>query len=453
MSTVELSETGFPSDFAWGAATSAYQIEGAYNADGKGESIWDRFSHTPGAIAAGDTGDVACDHYARWQDDLDLLARLNLPAYRFSLSWPRILPEGRGKLNPAGLDFYERLVEGLLARGITPFATLYHWDLPQALQDRGGWENRDTAFWFAEYADQCARRLGDRIPRWITHNEPQVVTYEGHVEGVKAPGKRNRQLVVPVAHHLLLSHGLATRIIRDGTPPGTQIGITLNISHIEPSSDREHDQTAARILDGLYHRWFLDPLFRGAYPSELDEAQPTIGDIVHADDMPTIHAPLDFLGVNYYTRTLVRADRRRDKPRIMQPTGRRTAMGWEVYPDGLYSVLKRVSDDYHPAAIHVTENGAAYADSLDERGEIHDPKRLSYLRDHLLSVRRALAEGVPIHGYFVWSLLDNFEWQHGFGKRFGIIYTDYRTQQRILKASGSWYARVAATNGGALETE
>jgi len=447
-----VSETGFPDGFAWGTATAAYQIEGAITEDGKGESIWDRYSHTPGTIDDGSTGDIACDHYHRWQDDIALMAGLNLNAYRFSIAWSRVLPEGHGKLNTAGLDFYERLVEGLLAQGITPFVTLYHWDLPQALQDRGGWENRDTAYYFGDFAEAAAQRLGDRVKHWITLNEPQVVVYEGHVNATKAPGKRDRSLIVPVAHHLLLAHGIAVQVLRTETPPDSEIGITLNISHIEPATDREEDVAAARILDGMHHRWFLDPIYSGTYPEDAAEALRYSPDMIRMGEMETINNPLNFLGVNYYTRLRVKAGAGgATDPQVVPPSGALTTMGWEVYPQGLREMLTGVHEDYQFPKLYVTENGAAYPDTVDAQGEVHDPERTRYLRAHFGEARAAIAAGVPLEGYFVWSLLDNFEWKRGFVPRFGVAYTDYPTQRRIVKDSGKLLARVAATNGGALD--
>jgi beta-glucosidase len=442
----------FPADFAWGTATAAYQIEGACAEDGKGESIWDRFTHTSGTIADQQTGDVACDHYHRWLEDVELLARLSQNAYRLSISWPRVLPEGRGRVNAAGLDFYDRVIEALVARGIAPYVTLYHWDLPQALQDRGGWGNRDTAGYFADFAELLARRLGDRVSHWITQNEPQVVVYDGHVSGEKAPGLRDRRLIAPVSHHLLLAHGWAVQALRATLPPGRAVGITVNLSHIEPASDREEDAQAAHRLDGLWHRLYLDPLLRGSYPEDLDGVLAFPPELVRAGDLDAIHQPLDFLGLNYYTRTRVRAGRGRDpEPEVVPPSGALTTMGWEVYPDGLYAVLTRLHAEYAPPRLYVTENGAAYPDTLTLQGEVHDRQRTDYLREHLLAARRAIAAGVPLHGYFLWTLMDNFEWAHGFTQRFGIVYTDYATQRRYIKDSGHFYGRVAATNGGALD--
>ncbi|WIG57856.1 MAG: beta-glucosidase [Ktedonobacterales bacterium] len=445
------SETGFPSGFLWGTATAAYQIEGAAREGGKGESIWDRFVHAPGTIADGSTGDIACDHYHRWSDDLDLMARLSHSAYRFSIAWSRVLPDGKGHINETGMDFYEQLVDGLLARGIVPCVTLYHWDLPQALQDRGGWENRDTASYFADFAQAVARRLGDRVSAWITHNEPHIIVYHGYVDGTKAPGLRNPALVGPISHHLLLSHGLACQALRAETPH-TDIGMALNFAAIEPATDREADAEAARTLDGLWHRWFTDPLFTGAYPEDIVPliAQPP--DLIRSGDLETIAAPLDFLGVNYYTRALVRAGKGGPTdPRIVPPSGPLTTMGWEIYPEGLRATLTRLHRDYQPKYLYITENGVAFPDTLTGDGEVHDAARTRYLREHFLATRQAIAEGMPVRGFFVWSLLDNFEWSYGFGQRFGIVYTDYPTQRRIPKDSATWLARVAATNGGTVE--
>jgi len=451
MEMPSLSETGFPADFLWGAATAAYQIEGAYNEDGKGESIWDRFAHSPATIKDGSTGDIACDHYHRWQEDVDLLTSLNLNAYRLSIAWARILPSGSGAVNQAGLDFYDRLTEALLARGITPLITLYHWDLPQALQDRGGWENRDTSAYFADFTETVARRLGDRPIHWITLNEPDVVVYHGHVDGDMAPGKRNRGLILPVAHHLLLAQGKALEVLRAYTPSGTSLGITLNISDVQPASDREEDEMAARLHDGLHYRLFLDPLFSATYPEDILERHPPSDDLIRPSDMALIAAPLDFLGVNYYTREIVRATPRW-APDVLQPRGSvATSMGWEVYPDGLLNVLERVHREYAPPGLYITENGAAYADLVDSAGAVHDPDRVAFLREHLLAAREALARGVPLRGYCVWSLLDNFEWAFGYSQRFGIVYVDFRTQRRIIKDSGLFMSGVAATNGGELQ--
>ncbi|HEY7974320.1 MAG TPA: family 1 glycosylhydrolase, partial [Ktedonobacterales bacterium] len=363
---------GFPAGFYWGTATAAYQIEGAPRADGKGESIWDRFTHTPGKIERGETGDVADDHYHLWQSDLDLMQRLNLNAYRFSVAWARIFPDGYGRLNEAGLDFYSRLVDGLLARGIEPFVTLYHWDLPQALQDRGGWANRDTAKAFADLAGVMARRFGDRVSHWITHNEPGVTTVLGHVTGEMAPGVTDPALVLPVTHHLLLSHGMAVQAMRAESPRPTDVGITLNLAAIEPASDREDDVMAARLFSGAWQDMFLEALYHQQYPEEVVTILRMLGapdDVIQPGDMATIATPTDFLGVNYYTRNIVRAGRDGSLlPEIVPPGGALTVMGWEVYPQGLRDLLLSVHQTYKPARIYVTESGAAYPDTLQPDG-------------------------------------------------------------------------------------
>ena len=436
---------GFPPDFVWGAATAAYQIEGSPTADGRGESIWDRFSHTPGKTKNGDTGDVACDHYRRWAEDVALMRTLGLHAYRFSVAWPRILPGGRGAVNAAGLDFYDRLVDALLAAGIRPYVTLYHWDLPQPLQDAGGWANRDTVAAFVEYADVVARRLGDRAAAWITHNEPGVVAFIGNLVGEHAPGIQDLPTAIRVSHHLLLSHGQAVPVLRAASP-GVPVGITLNLSAIHPATGSAEDAAAARRQDAFWNRWFLDPVGRGSYPADalalLGPAQPP----VQAGDLATIATPIDFLGVNNYSRSVVRAAP--EDPLLgtapVRPPGEYTTMDWEVYPDGLREVLERVHTDYRFPAYYVTENGAAFPDTLAPDGAVHDARRQAYLAGYIAAAGQAIRHGVPLKGYFVWSLLDNFEWGHGFSQRFGIVYVDYATQARHLKDSGHWYQQFLA---------
>lgn len=439
----------FPEGFLWGVATSAYQIEGAWNEDGKGPSIWDTFAHTPGKIRDGSTGDVACDHYHRWREDIALMKELGLKAYRFSVSWPRVIPQGRGPLNPKGLDFYDRLVDGLLEVGIVPFLTLYHWDLPQALQNLGGWVNRDVAYYFADYAAVLARRLGDRVIYWATHNEPWVMSWVAHGWGEHAPGMRNPKAALQAAHHLLLSHGLAVDVIRDQVGPKAQVGIVLDLSPIYPASDDPKDRVASWQADGFRNRWFLDPLFRGSYPTDMWNLFGKLVPKVKPGDMAQISRRLDFLGVNYYTRTIVAHDpRERFHVRyVPAETGERTAMGWEIYPSGLYEILVRLHREYQVPALFVTENGAAFNDELSSDGQIRDEKRIQYLKAHIQQAHRAILDGVPLKGYFVWSLLDNFEWAHGYTKRFGIVYVDYKTLRRIPKESARWYAKVIANNG------
>ena len=436
----------FPKTFRWGAATAAYQIEGAAAEDGRGPSIWDTFCRVPGAIKTGETGDVACDHYHRYAEDVRLMREIGLDAYRFSIAWPRIFPEGTGAPNGAGLDFYDRLVDELLAAGVEPFATLYHWDLPQALQDRGGWPNRDTADAFAAYAETMARRLGDRVRHWMTLNEPWVASFLGHFLGEHAPGLRDITAALRTSHHLLVGHGKALAALRATLGEGAKVGIVNATFQVEPASDKPEDVEAAARFDAQTNRWFYEPVARGAYPPELvglygfatriEEALP-----IADGDMEAISAPVDFLGVNYYTRFVVEAAL--EPPlmlRIVPQPGEPTAMGWEVYPEGLYRVLTRVHRDYAPRAVYVTENGAAYEDEVAADGEVRDPKRQAYLEAHVEAARRALGDGVPLEGYFVWSLLDNFEWAEGYAKRFGIVHVDYATQRRTVKQSGRWYA-------------
>ncbi len=452
-----MSSVTFPKGFIWGSATSSYQIEGATREDGRGESIWDRFAGTPSNIKDGTNGDVACDHYHRWREDLDLLRRLGHAAYRFSLAWPRILPRGRGPANPAGLDFYSRLVDGLLERGIVPFATLFHWDLPQALQDDGGgWANRATVTAFAEYADVVTRRLGDRVKHWITHNEPWCSSMVSHQKGVHAPGVRDWRIALAAAHHILLSHGQAVPIIRTNSP-GATVGITLNLSPSVPASPSPEDADAARRHDGYMNRWFLEPVFRGEYPADIvtdyiaDGHLPDGMPFVRPGDLRDMAAPTDFLGVNYYNRHVARSDRipeEKNAPRTVfaAPRADWTDIGWEVHAPGMFEVLMRVHLEYRPRTIYITENGAAYSDAPDASKRIADVKRIRYLRDHLLEAKRALDNGVPLDGYFAWSLLDNYEWDHGYSQRFGLTWVDYATQERIPKDSALWYQKVIEAN-------
>jgi beta-glucosidase len=425
----------FPTDFVWGTATAAYQIEGAAHEDGRGASIWDTFCATPGKVRNGDDGSTACDFYHRYPEDIGLMRELGLDAFRFSIAWPRVVPDGRGAVNAAGLDFYDRLVDELLAEEIEPYVTLYHWDLPQALQDEGGWPARSTAEAFAEYAGAVVGRLGDRVRNWMTHNEPWVVAWLGYGEGRHAPGHHSNEEAVAAAHHLLLSHGWATELIRRDAP-GAQAGIALNLTHSYPASPTEADRDAARVADGHLNRWFLDPIFRGSYPEDmLDRFAPPVRD----GDLEAIAAPLDFLGVNYYFRAVVEADSNGGMQLVRPATGSFTAMDWEVYPEALTRLLTRVAEEYRPPAIYITENGAAYDDYRSHDGEIYDSERQSYLDSHLTATARAIELGAPVKGYFLWSLLDNVEWALGYSKRFGIVYVDYPTLERIPKASFSWY--------------
>jgi beta-glucosidase len=448
----------FPDGFLWGAATSAYQIEGGVAEGGRGVSIWDTFCQSEGKVFQGHTGDVACDHYHRYAEDIELMRSLGLHAYRFSIAWPRVLPEGKGKINQQGLDFYERLVDALLAAGIQPFATLYHWDLPQALQDAGGWANRETVGAFCEYADAVSRHLGDRVKNWSTHNEPWVVAFSGHQFGCLAPGIKDLANALQVAHHLLLSHGESVPMLRGNGSAGTQVGISLNLIPVEPASTAEADVAAARRKDGYLNRWFLDPLYKGSYPEDMLDFYGELAPVVQRGDMARIAAPLDFLGVNYYMRNVVQDDPQSPVVQTRQviPDGAEiTEMGWEVYPQGLYDLLTRLHADYHPPAIYITENGAAFPDEATPDGRVFDPRRIAYLDAHLRQAHRAIQactehsrrDGVPLKGYFVWSLLDNFEWSHGYSKRFGFVYVFYPTQQRIVKKSGHWYRQVIERNG------
>lgn len=437
----------FPENFTWGTATASYQIEGAWNEDGKGESIWDRFSHTPGKIENGDTGDVACDHYHRWQEDIELMKSINLTAYRFSVAWPRILPAGRGIVNRTGLDFYSRLVDGLLEAGITPWVTLYHWDLPQALQDEGGWPSRSTVAAFLEYTDVITRALGDRVKNWITFNEPFVSAIVGYLEGRHAPGIKDQHQTIAASHHLLLSHGKSVPVIRQNSP-GANVGITLNMSPQMPASPSPEDRARATWLDGFINRWFLDPLVGRGYPQDIVNGFNGRMDFVLPGDLENIAVPVDFVGVNYYTRSIARSPmiaETENEPITVFPNEEHTEMGWEVYPEGLYLTLGRLYFDYAFPAIHITENGAAYIDQV-VNGQVDDLQRLGYIKRHLHQVHRAIQAGVPIKGYFVWSMMDNFEWAHGYNKRFGLIYVDYETQQRIPKSSAKWYGQVIRKN-------
>ncbi|RDI96294.1 beta-glucosidase [Meiothermus sp. QL-1] len=438
----------FPPDFTWGTATSAYQIEGAVAEDGRGVSIWDTFSHTPGKTHGGETGDVACDHYHRYLEDIALMRALGVNAYRFSLAWPRVFPEGQGVPNPKGLAFYDRLVDALLTAGITPWVTLYHWDLPQALEDRGGWPARETAYAFAAYADGVSRHLGDRVKHWITLNEPWCSAYLGYGAGVHAPGKQDLGLFLAAAHHLLLGHGLAVNVLRQNVPDA-RVGITLNLSPGHPASPHPDDVAAARRYDGFQNRWYLDPLYGYGYPPDMLALYKEAAPPVQPGDLELIATPTDFLGLNYYSRAVVQHSPQPPHRFAYVRVGEeRTAMDWEVYPEGLLELLRRLSREYRPKAIYITENGAAYPDVVED-GDIQDTERVRYLERHLAQCLLALREGVPLKGYFVWSLLDNFEWAEGYSKRFGLVYVDFATQARRLKASGRWlqaFLREAVVN-------
>ncbi|MCF2525774.1 GH1 family beta-glucosidase [Yinghuangia soli] len=445
-----LDPTAFPQDFLWGAATSAYQIEGAVHEDGRLPSIWDTFSRTPGAVDNGDTGDIACDHYRRWPEDVALMRELGLGAYRFSIAWPRVIPTGGGPVNPRGLAFYDRLVDALLEAGIRPFATLYHWDLPQQLQDRGGWADRATAEHFAEYAAATARVLGDRVTDWTTLNEPLCSAWIGHLEGRMAPGITDLPTAVRASYHLLLGHGLAVQAVRANAPRTPQLGYVVNLSPIEAASDRDADVAAAVRADGHVNRWWLDPVHGRGFPADMRA--------VYGVDLPeqpgddaVIAQPLDYLGINYYFRQIVADDPTGPAPYARQlevPGAPVTGMGWEVHPDGLEQLLVRAADEYGARKLYVTESGAAWPDTVDASGAVHDAERTAYLDGHLAACGRALARGVPLAGHFAWSLLDNFEWAYGYQHRFGLVHVDYPTQKRTMKSSGRRYADLIRAHAG-----
>lgn len=431
----------FPHNFLWGAATASYQIEGAWNEDGKGESIWDRFSHTPGKIADNSTGDVACDHYHRYEEDISLMRRIGLKTYRFSIGWARVLPQGRGKINLKGLDFYDRLVDSLCAANIEPFLTLYHWDLPQALQDEGGWENRDTCHAFADYAAVMVKRLGDRVKYWMTFNEPSVITYDGNLSGEHAPGIQDARVAFQVAHHLMVAHGLGVQALRS-TNPQVEAGIVLNLWMADPATNSAEDIAAAETAWNRSETLFLDPIFKGHYPHAAYELAGENMPIVKDGDMTLIAQKLDYVGINFYSRNLVSVNGNID----IVPGSEYTEMGWEVCAPALRRMLNKINSNYNLPPIYITENGSAFKDEVSADGKVHDPRRLDYLKQHFIQTRLAMQDGVDVRGYMVWSLLDNFEWGHGYSKRFGLIRVDYDTQQRTVKDSGEWYAEVIRTN-------
>lgn len=432
----------FPKDFLWGVSTSAYQIEGAAREDGRGESIWDRFSHTPGKTRDGHTGDIACDHYHRYREDVQLMCDLGINTYRFSLSWPRLIPTGDGPLNPQGVDFYDRLIDSLLEAGIQPFLTLYHWDLPQTLQERGGWENRQTAFDFARYASLAASRFGDRVESWITHNEPWCSAFLGYQIGLFAPGYQNLKAALQVSHHLLISHGLAVREIRAACSRPVEVGAALNHNPAYPYTNDPADADAARRFDGYFNRWFLDPLAGLGYPADMLAYYAVDAPQIQPGDLEIIAEPCDFLGINYYEREWVQ-----DAPANLPPQTRRHTdparphtADREVYPEGLFELLQRIQRDYpNLSPIYITENGANFPDQITPDGRVHDPQRQQYLEAHFDQALRALQAGVDLRGYCVWSLLDNFEWALGYHGRYGIVYVDFDTQQRTPKDSARWF--------------
>ena len=435
--------TALPADFLWGTATAAYQIEGAAAEDGRGPSIWDTFAHEPGAVLTGENGDVADDHYHRWRDDVALMSELGISAYRFSVSWPRVQPAGAGPANQPGLDFYRRLVDELTDRGIEPWLTLYHWDLPQPLEDAGGWPVRETAERFADYAALVVEDLGDRVQFWTTLNEPWCSAFLGYASGDHAPGRREPEAAVAAAHHLMLGHGLGVQALR-ASAAELEVGITLNLHPVHAASADPAVEEAARRVDGAQNRIFLDPLLRGEYPADVraDLAAVTDFAFVRDGDLAAIAEPIDLLGVNYYTPLVATTPALvgTGAATLQPPQPPVTAMGWAVHPDGLVEVLERVHREYGPLPLYVTENGAAYDDVVGEDGEIHDADRVAFLTGHVDACARAVAAGVPLRGYFAWSLLDNFEWAFCFSKRFGLVRVDYDTQQRTVKDSGRAYA-------------
>jgi beta-glucosidase len=468
----DITELKFPTGFVWGAATSAYQVEGATAADGRGISIWDAFVRSPGRVVGGDTADVAIDHYHRYRDDVRIMADLGLGAYRFSVSWPRIQPAGSGTVNQAGLDFYRRLVDELLEHGIEPWVTLYHWDLPQALEDAGGWPERDTAKRFAEFAAITHEALGDRVRNFSTVNEPWCAAFLGYASGEHAPGRRDPAAALRAAHHLLLAHGLAVQALRAQNSE-TRIGGCVNLYAISPASGSEADLDAARRIDGLQNRFFLDAMLKGEYPADVLEDLRAVSepDFIRPGDLETISTPFDVLLINYYSRFTVTGASGGAASAAAAPTdsgspwvgsehvsfvngGRPvTAMGWEIDTSGLLEILLRVAREYPPIPFVISENGAAFDDVVTGDGAVHDADRLAFIAAHLRACHEAIAQGVPLQGYFAWSLMDNFEWAWGYGKRFGLVYVDYATQERILKDSARWYAETIRRNALSLPAE
>jgi beta-glucosidase len=438
---IPVAGSGFPQGFIWGAATASYQIEGAVHEDGRGESIWDRFAHTPGRVVGGDTGDVACDHYHRFRDDVGLMAELGLAGYRFSVAWPRVMPTGRGAVNEAGLDFYDRLVDRLRECGIGPHLTLYHWDLPQVLEDAGGWPERSTAEAFADYAAVVARRVGDRVASISTFNEPFCISHLGYRVGIHAPGRMDHAAALAAGHHVLVAHGLAMQAIR-AAAPGAPAGIVLNFESLEPATPDPLDAEATAVAHDQMNGWFLDPVVGRDYPAAgladwgWDRAEVCPG------DMALIATPIDFMGVNYYTGRKVRSPALPPlDPLAAEPAPERTGLGWDVYPEGLTKVLRFVASRTGELPLYVTENGAAYPD--DPTDPTRDPKRVCYLERHVEAVCQAIAAGVPVRGFFVWSLFDNFEWAEGYGPRFGIVHVDFETQERRIRDSGRYWSSLA----------
>jgi beta-glucosidase len=446
-----VSDYTFPIGFVWGAATSAYQIEGSPLADGAGESIWHRFAHTPGRVFGDQNADVACDHYRRFLDDIALMREIGIRAYRFSISWSRVLPEGTGRVNSAGLDFYKRLVDALVANDIQPSATLYHWDLPQALEDRGGWASADSAKWFAEYANVMFGALDDRVPMWATLNEPWVIVHEGYVMGNHAPGRRDWREAVAVSKNLLKAHGAVVEAYR--ARGKHKIGLVVNLVPIHAATESVSDHQAAQRWDAYFNRQFLDPALLGTQPQEMADLYGDAWTDWTSDELKQVSQPIDFVGINYYLRLVAADDPTGGPPRaraVRQPNSDHTAMDWEVYPQGLTATLRWLDQRYGKVPLYITENGAAIDDVVELNGRVDDVRRVEYLDSHLRAAKEAIGTGVDLRGYFVWSLLDNFEWQSGFSKRFGIMRVDFETQQRVPKASAQFYSDVIRTNGGAI---
>ncbi|MBK3643807.1 GH1 family beta-glucosidase [Streptomyces sp. MBT33] len=439
----------FPHDFLWGTATAAYQIEGAVAEDGRAPSIWDTYSHTPGKVAGNDNGDVACDHYHRWREDIGLMRRLGTNAYRLSVAWPRVMPGGDGPVNPKGLAFYDELIDALLEADITPSVTLYHWDLPQSLQDRGGWPERETALAFAEYASVVAERLGDRVTQWATLNEPLCSAWIGHLEGRMAPGLTDLTAAVRASYHLLLGHGLAVDAIR-AAAPSAQVGIVTNLSTVHAATDREEDVAAARRQDGHINRWWLDPVYGRGFPADMREVY-GVELPEREGDLAKIAAPLDWHGLNYYMPSTVADDPSAPAPHVRSVRRLgvpRTGMDWEIDANGIEALLLRLTDEYPIRRLYVTENGSAYPDVVRPDGTVDDPERQDYLERHLAACASAVRKGAPLAGYFAWSLLDNFEWAYGYDKRFGLVHVDYETQKRTIKGTGHRYADIIRAHRG-----
>jgi len=450
-------QNAFPEDFIWGSATSSYQIEGAPTAGDKGPSVWDIFSHIPGKIINNDNGDIACDHYHQWPQDIILMQELGINAYRFSISWPRIFPTGsESKPNQSGLDFYSKLVDVLLENHIIPFITLNHWDIPQGLEDAGGWPKRKMVDEFVKYSYHTSKHLGDRVENWITHNEPWCVSYLGYIEGRKPPGIINNwPKNLSTAHHLLLSHGMAIPEIKNNSKH-SEVGITLNLNTAVPASGSTYDEDACRFYDGQFNRLFLDPIYNNEYPDDVFEHLITKDlisesdlNFIKQDDLNIISTKMDFLGVNYYSRAVIRneeIDEKNNLPRNVD-MGPETDFGWEIYPPGIYDLLMRLKNEYKVQNIYITENGCSYGDGPNSEGKINDIRRIKYYRSHLTELKRAIEDGAPCNGYFAWSLMDNFEWGQGFSQRFGLVWVDFETLERIPKDSYYWYKEFISTNG------